>query len=491
MATAYEPVSLVQHAGPELYRRNAFRITGLGVRATARDIRREAEKMRVAARLGTGSEAAVPSLGEPPDDTATQQATQRLRDPVCRLLDELFWFWPATDGEADDGIDALRRGDLDAASQSWQDTGTTVAVHNLAVLNHARALDHDRFDARGRKLWKEAFAYWRRVVSDDGFWELLESRVREMADPRLTPGTAERLRAELPVALLSVNARLAVRTAGDGRSGDAAEHVALMRSSGFRAETVDEVLRDAIAPETARIRALGEKAKQSVRADPRHGAEPTWRFLGQATAILDLLESLLPEDHPVLLGARDEVAGRVLPCVVPYAEETDDWKTATELLERASAIAATGAVRDRLEENLETARGNLLYDTCWFCRENPAHDPSAYALKMYGDVQRGYGRVRWKNLTINVPRCAMCKNHRFWRNGAVAAGLAILIAAGFVTFAGGHSLTGLFLFGMVFVTSVVAGVTGGPFRRAVRDFPPVQERRAQGWMFGAKPPGVN
>ncbi|GLY89684.1 hypothetical protein [Actinoallomurus iriomotensis] len=491
MVSAHNPVSLLQHAGPDMYRKNAFRITGLGMGATAREIRRQAEKLRVAARLGTRSEAVILPLGEPPDDTATQQATQRLRDPVCRLLDELFWFWPARDGEEDGGLDALRRSDLDAASQSWEDAGTTVAVHNLAVLNHAQALDHDRFDACGRKLWKEAFAYWRRVVSDDTFWKLLESRVREMADPRLTPGTAEQLRAELPAALLSVNARLAVRTAKDDRSDDAAEHVALMRSSGFRAATVDEVLRDAIAPDAARIRALGEKAQQAVRADPRHGAEVTWRFLGQATPLLDLLESLLPEHHPVLLGARDEVAGRVLPCIVPYVEETDEWQTAGELLERALAIAATGAVRDRLEDNLETVRGNLLYGTCWFCRENPAHDQSACELKMYGEVRRTYGRIRWKSLTIEVPCCAMCKNGRSRRNVAIGCAPAILIVLLAVTFLGADTLIGAAIIGIMVAVLVMRGTTRYTSRRAAREFPPIREKLAEGWMFGEKPPGAN
>lgn len=499
MASAHEPVSLLQHAGPELYRKNAFRITGLTVEATARDIRRRAEKMRVVARLGTGSEAMILPLDEPPDDAATQQATQRLRDPVCRLLDELFWFWP--DGEADNGISALRRGDLNAAFQSWRDTATTaVAVHNLAVLHHAQALDHHRFDARGRKLWREAFAYWRRVVSDDAFWKLLESRVREMADPRLTPDTAERLRADLPAALLSVNARLAVRAGRDGRFDEAAEHIALMRASGFRTATVDEVLRDAIAPDTARIRALGEKAQQAVGADPQHGDEVIRRFLSQTTPFLALLASVLPEDHPVLLGARDEVAGRVLPCVVPYVNETDDWQTAGELLEHAVPIAATGAVRDRLEENLAAVRSNLLYDTCWFCGEYPAHDQSAYELKMHGEVERTYGRIRWRKLTIEVPRCATCKkgrNSRSRRNGAIGCGLAILIVAVAITFFIGDSSIAAAFIGIVIAVLTVVGEMGtlslftSRRFRAVQEFPPVEEQLAKGWRFGEKPPGVN
>jgi hypothetical protein len=505
MALTQEPVSLLDHVGPELYRENAFRITGLTVDATAPDIRRQAEKLRVMARLGTDSGAMILPLGEPPDDAATQQATQRLRDPVCRLLDELFWFWPAADGEPDHAIAALRRGDINAAAQNWRNKGRAIiAVHNLAVLTHAQALDHDRLDARGRKLWKQAFEYWRMAVSDDAFWELLESRVRMLSDPRLRPATAGRLRTDLPAALLSINARLAVRASRDGRSGEAAEHIALMRGSGFGAATVDGVLRDVVATDAARIRALGENAKRAVDADPRHGDEVIRRFLDQAAPLLALLASVLPEDDAVLRGARDEVAGRVLPCVLPYVKETDDWRATGELLERALPIAATATARDRIQENLTTVRGNILYGTCWFCGENPAHDKSAYELKMHGEVNRTYGRVRWQTLTIKVSRCATCKrgrDSRSLRKDAIGCGVGIVVVTlTIVLFAVGRSGLGGACIGIAFAAFAAfeklseklessSRWRSWRFRR-VRAFPLVEEHLAQGWKFGEKPPGV-
>jgi hypothetical protein len=111
---------------------------------------------------------------------------------------------------------------------------------------------------------------------------------------------------------------------------------------------------------------------------------------------------------------------------VPYVKETDDWQTAGELLERALTLAATAAVRYRLEENIAAVRSNLRYGTCWFCGENPAHEQSAYDLKMHGQVERTYGRIRWKTLTIEVKGRSRlpdrCNTGRFDGEGALVDG---------------------------------------------------------------------
>lgn len=507
MAATTGSVSLLQDVGPETYRENAFRITGLAVNASTRDIRRQTEKLEVMARLGATSDATVPFLGDPADITAMRQATQRMRDPVRRLADELFWFWPL-DGIEDTAMAALRRGDTNAALQSWRDVKSgpakAIARHNLAVLAHARALDHDGFDAAGRTLWKDAYTHWRAVAGDDAFWRRLEARVRELSDPRLDPTTARRTRQALPSALLSISGRLAVQAYRDGRGSDAAEHIALMRASGFRAATVEDVLHRLVEPDAARIRTSGETAEQAVGADPSQGGEATTRFLDQADPLLGLLTATLAEDDPVLRGARDEVAGRVMRCAVGYGNATDDWRTTRELLERAQPIAMTPSVRDRIESNLETVRANLTYGMCWFCGDNRADQSAAYEVKMYGDVERPFtgsyaGRVSWKKLTVSVPRCATCNaahGHRY--NGLLGLGCVtnvVLTALAIWLFATGHPATGFALLVLDFFVFRAAVRARPPEPQpkdlpSVRDFTPIRERLDEGWLFGEKPPFV-
>lgn len=501
MATTTGVASLLRDVGPETYRENAFRITGLAVDATVRDIRRQAEKLEVMTRLGTTSGATAPLLGDAPDVTMMRQAAQRLRDPVQRLVDELFWFWPV----AEEDTAAMRRGDLDAAERSWRNVTSgpagTLARHNLAVLAHARALDHDGFDPACRALWTEAFTLWRSVIGDDAFWHRLEERVRELSDPRLDQTSALRMRRDLPSVLLSISGRLAAGASRDGRGSDAAEHIALMRGSGLPA--VDDVLRRAVEPDTARVRAAGEAAERAVEADPDQGGEVTSRFLEQAEPLLSLLRAALADDDPILRGARDEVAGRVLSCAVDLGNATGDWRTTCALLERALPVAVTESVRDRIERNLETVRANLLYAVCWFCGENPADDDAAHRVKMYGDVKReragiygGQIRTSWQKLTIPVPRCPGCRAvHRLrWMPGAGRRGNILLAVLILVLFGFGANVAGVVAL-IVGVAAVAAWWRSRPRGRpkglgSVGSFTPVRERLASGWSYGDKPPNV-
>ncbi|MFC7732748.1 hypothetical protein [Actinomadura keratinilytica] len=495
--------------GPELYRENAFRITGLPVDATARDIRRRSEELRLKERLGVsqGSGAAVLPLSPPPDATVTDQAMQRLRDPARRLEDEFFWFWPSRDGGPDEALAALRRGDADTAERLWRESSAdpATAAHNLAVLAHVRALDRAAgqehgggLDPDGRALWERAFAYWSRVVADPAVWTRVDTRVAQIADPRLTLETTTRMRSRLPAALLSINARLAVRAARDGRHDDAAAQVALMRRSGFATATVMDVLARAVEPETARLHSLGENAERTVDAAPDRGAEVTARFLEQAASLLGTLRVLLDEGDPAVQGAGDEIASRVLRCLVPYARATDDWQTTVGLLEQALPLAATESVRTRIEENLAAARSNLLFATCWFCRVNPTHQPSTHEQKMWGDLRTEYVgpyiRYNWQRIAIGVPRCASCAaRHRRTIMAGRWVSLALLAASvlALAVLDGGLAIA-VILFGACVLAWFGSRPRHGLPRGALQQvmaFDPVRERLSAGWLLGDRQGG--
>ncbi|TDD91827.1 hypothetical protein [Actinomadura rubrisoli] len=488
--------SLLDGLGPDLYRENAFRVTGLAVSASARDIRRHTERLRVASRFETDAPAETVLFGEPPDPAETRQAAQRLRDPARRLLDEFFWFWPLEAGRPDQAVAALRRGDTAEAERVWKDDGSAVAQHNLAVLAHARALD-----SSDPALWHEVFETWQRVVRDDPFWMLLETRAREFADPRLGPGTAARLREDLPEALLGINARLAVTALRDGRRSEAEAHIGFMNRSGFDRLDIAEALRRAVEPDAARLRSIGEKAERAVDADPAEGAEAAQRLLDQAAPLLDALAIALPPDHPVLRGAKDDVAVRTLHCVIPYCNETDDWKSAVQVIERALPVAATKAVRKRLKDSLATVRSNLSYSTCWFCKDLPSSDRSVFEQKLYGNVRHTMGRVTWQVLTVNVPRCAPCRSAHVRRRLTVFGSAAVTVAAGAYVGFGLFAINWVFfgfltLVGAFIAVCVILGSGAGALPPAetgkLREFPPVRDRLSTGaWFLGAKPPGVN
>src|SRR5688572_27031454 len=87
---------LLDACSPRVYRNNAFRITGLPVDASTRDIKRRIDDLRAAEEMGGGADEhshafaldPIPSLED------IREAARRLQDPERRLIEEFFWFWP-------------------------------------------------------------------------------------------------------------------------------------------------------------------------------------------------------------------------------------------------------------------------------------------------------------------------------------------------------------------------------------------------------------
>lgn len=433
--------ALLESAHPDLYRGNAFRVIGLSPDAGPREVSRRTEKIEMAERFsiavpGTG----LLSLDPPPGMDQVRDAVQRLRDPERRLVDELFWFWPTrpAQGREDPALSAVVQGDTKTARAIWGEQERVagdgfVAMHNLAVFHHAGALDLEHrsshsplssVEARQRDIhWDEAHRRWRKLLEQEAFWSRVAGRIRELDDPRLTTGAARRMRKTLPLALLMINARLAVRAAEktlrSEEKGDRSEvdrHLGILGewvkapggegdappprspkscpecgrkvnrevlpgalwcswcgrevadASGSRAGArssfrplAGEALRHAALPLRDRVKALCRAAEPEAAKEPRHGDSVARRLIEQTAPLIAALDMLFPGGDPVRAGARDEVALCALACQISFGNETKNWKASRDLLDLVLSVAACESVRSRISENLRIVTENLEY----------------------------------------------------------------------------------------------------------------------------------
>ncbi|WP_031483007.1 hypothetical protein [Streptomyces bicolor] len=395
MARSDVPTWLTDALDRELYRHNAFRISGLTVTATPREVRRRISEARAAEALGaerTGGPAAGESRWLPPDPVpdhiAVREALRRLEDPVRRVVDEFFWFWPLPESDGTDLAQAREAWARLAGSRD-ADAGApgarSIAVHNLAVLHHAEALEAKAFYGAGtrRTLWERAYRYWRLVLDDDGCWHWLDERIRVLDDPRLRVVDGTVLREALPAVLLDLHAQLAVDAARRKDGEDVAlQHVSLMW--GFTVNdgladtrvvndaTVDAALRRVTAPLAAAVR-------QRTEAIPGAGADPATldraadSLLADTRADVRVLRTVLGMEHPVPADAADEVATAVNACAVACANAlSKDPSTARDPrvsraaahLRSARVLATSGQVRNLVEQNLAVLLSNDILLDC-------------------------------------------------------------------------------------------------------------------------------
>jgi hypothetical protein len=545
---------LLEMAQPDLYRRNGFRITELPIDSTALNFSRRQQMVDIAEKTGIelppGS-APVFAIEEGKDSHCVREAIQRLRDPQSRLVHEFFWFWPHALGQSrtDEALAALACGDCSRATKVWHQqeqnkTESHVSTHNLAVVRHLSALDWEEL-ALSRSLseeekeyarasWESAFRRWKLLLKHEAFWSRLTTRIRDMNDPRLTTGTARRIRGSLPLTLLLINARLAVQAAERGNTAEAQRHVGILRewekhpataptpteritqpplssTAGDLPPLADEALRQALEPVRERIKHLSKTAEAEADADPEQGDQPTRRLLEQTRFLLGVVDCLLPLDHPTRIALHDEVALRALGCQIVHGNKTEDWKTAVELIEQILPIAISESARSRIRQNLTTVRNNRDMALCWFCQKNQGDEKCAIEVKMHGDVQRipiyNGVRVTWRHNTFKVSRCASCSaaHAEQTRIGNIGCGIAFLW---FIAIGSGLGALGNFNEQDMGVALSLMAVCGGCIWGIIaakkrqkkipklvgikpesdyKDYPIIKEMRAKGWNFGEQP----
>lgn len=389
MATASEHHDYHQHdilkevATPQLYRANAFRVLGLSVTVDGAEMNRQQKKLKILEKLGGAaahSQSGILSLSPPPDSEELRRAGQRLQDMQSRIVDELFWFWPSDhrNGDADAAYKAVGEGRLHDAHQHWcrqkeQPATLAVAVHNIAVLNHALALDiehastnvnagdspaESKARAHRDKCWAVALAHWAAFAGNESGWNYVLSRAEALDDPRLTSGFIRRLRHSLPDAILSININLAVRAAKRGDVDATKRHLLYVRSSGFDLHLVDSLLEREVSPMVEQVRSICEPIAGRSKASPQAANQLAASVLKDCQILLTGISSFFGKEHHLRQKSFDLVASTVRGCMIDYGNATEDWNGCVPLLKKAASLALDGALQSRLQDDLNQVEEN-------------------------------------------------------------------------------------------------------------------------------------
>ena len=417
---------LLTIATTNLYQENAFRITGLPVDASLREVSKEAEKIEMTLRLGRSLPSpAVFPLSERPTIESVRNALHVLKDPESRLVQELFWFWPCSSGSGEDpAIAALTQKQYQTAADIWTRTkgpGNGIAIHNLAVFHHLGALDSATRRIKSSQatpaeeifLWSSAYRYWKALLDRSDFWEAVASRIRTLDDPRLKSGAAHQMWRALPNAIVRINAQIAVKAAEAGNFEEAAKHRKIMFSSAFGEATAREETRLALAGAGEELERICRNAEQQARANPKAANLVVRKLFEEKSKLLSAFNFLLGIGDPICDATHDRVAEAGRFCVVDYVNETEDWEFARLTLEECLALAEGKALRLKLEDDLEVVGRNLSGQQQSRRTSQPAEAQSSKATPAQQTTAYKTGKALGRNKLV----------------AAIFAGVVILFAA--------------------------------------------------------------
>lgn len=322
-------------AGPHLYRRNAFRITGVATDADRRTVRHRQQKVVTALEAGVDIDLDVPvELDE------MRAAFERiLGDPRLRLVDELFWLW-----------------DTDKASCGCPKM--LHLAHDKAVVAHSAALDREiedddlQPDERDEveRLWAEAATMWTRVLRHDRFFDHVRHRIAALDDKQLNESVIGVLREELPMTLVRPMIRLLV-TAPMERTWLAGS----VRSWPVPSGAVDDLMEEAAEPQYGEIREDLKQASELLTAGrpERAGTFVTTSILPD----LHRLETLVPPSrHRRTVSLRNDVSLLLNNCATVHMEQVgpSSGEKARQWLQTARGLTSDEHGKALIDQNLGT-----------------------------------------------------------------------------------------------------------------------------------------
>jgi len=509
--------TLLKMAKPNIYRINGFRMLDLLVTASPKDISARPRQLDLKDKYGVNEQQITGdfSLSSTHDSDSRREARQRLLDPELRFIDEFFWFWPLSldsSIDSDEALSAMKEGDLSTASSIWERreleaSEANVSKHNLAVFYHAMALDMEYTETKGNQLsaekieekrlyWEKSFSRWHMLLDDEGFWDRVQQRIRLLDDPRLTSGTAHRVRQGLSAALLSINAQLAVEAVEMNDPSDALYHLKLIRESGFDDTIIDEAIHRTVAPIRDRLRVICKDAGDRSGSIPENDDSVAEELMKAALPPLQTLDFLLPEGDDTRESAHDEVALQMRSCLVSYCNKTGNWRNTLQLSRGALDIAASPSMKQEIQDDIATINNNLKYSNCWFCGVAPANESSVINVWMHGNVQRNSKwsgtEVTFRKLQVPVPRCAKCESaHKQRHNYGRAGPIVGLILAALIGIAANSFLVAVIIFAFCwlafYLISVMTFPKGIKPESYKNKFSAVREMQSHGWNIGEQP----
>lgn len=352
---------------PDLYLRNAFRISGLSVDASTGDLRRRAQQVRAIQKLGGAPATGGPLTPSPaPDLDTVQQALARLRDPLIRLVDEFFWFWP--DPAGDPGLDALTAGRVDDAENRWQreENRSPYALHNLAVLCHVLALDDELANPQKKLIgaprrWREAYRYWIAVWRNDECWNAFAERVRRTGHPGLSDWVAPALRERLPLVLSSVNATIAADSMERGRDAESTQvHWRMAAHQDLPPAMRTRALRAATDPIISRVHSHRDRALAVSLEDPAGASLAAARRLHEQAA--PLLRMVTLSSAADAANVHDEAARTLSNMAYDYHKATNDWVDTLKILRLAQDLGRGVSMLRTIRENVHAVEYMLAYE---------------------------------------------------------------------------------------------------------------------------------
>jgi tetratricopeptide (TPR) repeat protein len=361
------------------YRQNAFFLLDARADATVQEIRRLQNRAEVLLEMHKSLQSSVfPFLRR---NQVTREdvlsGTQRLEDGQSRIREELYWVHAGPRGDClPTGSPSLSSliGFLNKASQG---TGrqAAIAVHNLAIANHALAFEQEfsknaTLQAR-QEAWSAALSAWHSAFKSEEFWDFMSERVSSWGDPTVSDSDLQKARRELSEELLRPQRQLAADYVASGNYDFARLHIQLIQVAGNRMPVAKRYLSEISTEIVRQVRdvldgvllEVSEEALTPLQNEQKKerltSAEKEIIKVGnKAIASLSLFQEM--QESSDALG--DQIGQCLRSVSIRYFNQLDDSQNSLRLLSSALGYARSPSCKAQISRDQGTIEYRSLCD---------------------------------------------------------------------------------------------------------------------------------
>ena len=382
---------------------NAFRILGLPVPASKKEIIRRAEEIEPLITIGQiptfDTDFSWISKVERNEETL-KKALQALENQNTKLKHLLSWFW-IIDSYDKRAIDALKSGDVVKAIEIWSNApyelvafeNVTIGTgyhhkKNLATLEQILTLTDADSD---QQHLKGCMSYWSELTVSNQLYHLIE-----YLDSVLARNTSEdELIPLIGDCLMRTTEPVLERWDKGGYLDKIGDFFKYLDTSKFTKEVVNLIKNKYTESIIEKIEKMCSIYSDDRISDYEDIYIKTKEFSEKVKPLVEKIN--LTGDFFLIEIYGDKIGEVILNNSIAYGNKTSEWQNCIELCELAGPIIQGILLKERLEKNLEIIKKNIEQDRIWGNLQPIDEAPSLHLINGCGTVL--YGQSNYDSAT--------------------------------------------------------------------------------------------
>jgi hypothetical protein len=365
---------------------NSFRILGLPVTASKRDIFGRVEEIDTFTAIGQSPEydSDIRILGDVVrSKEATNYAQRTLDTKTSKLADVVAWFWVFS--ELDKlALRALNQGDVDKARTVWSASSHQLDTYhrkNLATLESILIITDPLNE--GEHL-KSSIKYWGEFIKSGDLLNYISKCDKELIENGNN--------AEIVRSLNQYFSHLVIPVIDKLIAGNDLDEIRQVLGT-FKSSLPESVTTDAIEKYTSKITSIIDnicRAHTNLNLSGNYGIllKETMSFCKVIRTPYELLKAV--NDSFIIESYGDKIGKLILDSAIEYGNKTEQWENSKILCENARHFIVGAALKERCENNINIIQKNVEGQKLWKNVEPIKEAPGLHTINGCGTTLYGH-----------------------------------------------------------------------------------------------------